>query len=497
MSETLLRTVGIHKHFGGVHALKGVDLEIKKGEIHCLAGENGCGKSTLIKIISGFYQPDAGEIYIEGEKREKLSPADSIAAGIQVIYQDFSLFPNLTVMENLSLNSELMNHKKIVNKKRMRDIAQTAVDRIGFKVDFDERVENLTVADKQLVAISRALLFDAKLIIMDEPTSALTRREVRSLFNVIHQLKEEGIAILFVSHKLDEVFEISERFTIMRNGENVFSSTTDELTEKSFTKYLTGRDVENMQLDKSHTVGNVVLETKNLGHEGMFADVNFKTYEGEVLCITGLLGCGRTDLAESLFGILPATEGEIYLSGEKVEIKSVQDAIEAGIGYLPEDRLTQGLFLQRSIKDNLSVAKLDQFAKGGMILDDDAIEKEVDDWIDTLSIATNDKFKPVQTLSGGNQQKVVLARWLALNLKLLILNGPTAGVDIGAKYDIHRFVRRLAAEGLSVLVISDDMPEIMAVSDRVIIMRNGRLAEELNIEDTDAQDLAKRVVQDN
>lgn len=399
-------------------------------------------------------------------------------------------------MENLALNTERINKRKFVNKRRMRHIAQKAVDRINYQVDFDDLVENLSVADKQLIAICRALLFDARLIIMDEPTSTLTKREVVALFDVIHQLKDEGIAILFVSHKMDEVFEIAERFTILRNGKNVITANTDELEHDLFTKYLTGRDTSSMKLDKTRQRGSIVLETRNLSLPGSFVNESFTAYEGEVLGITGLLGSGRTELAEAIFGILPAESGQILIDGKEVKINNVNDAIAAGIGYLPEDRLTEGLFAYKSITDNLSVSKLDHFLKFGPFLDDITIDEDVQLWVKNLSIDTDDTDRAVFTLSGGNQQKVVLARWLALDLRLLILNSPTAGVDVGAKYDIHQIVCNLAREGLSVIVISDDMPEVIQLCDRVLIMRRGHLVEEVRVEDTDAQDLTARAMKD-
>jgi simple sugar transport system ATP-binding protein len=491
MSDYILRVENIKKSFGGVKALKGVSLEIKKGEIHCLAGENGCGKSTLIKIVSGFYTADEGTVEFNGQTYSDISPAEAIRQGVQVIYQDFSIFPNLTVMENLALNMELMNKRKIVNYRRFRQIAKEAVAKINFKVDLDEVVENLTVADKQLIAICRALLYDAKLIIMDEPTTALTKKEVKALFEVIKKLQQEGISILFVSHKLDEVFEISESYTIMRSGEKIISGRTSELNDAKFTFYMTGREFVQEYYKPKNVSDKPVLEVTNLSLANGYSDVSFDLRKGEILGITGLLGSGRTELVLSLFGIYPADSGEIKLNGKPVKIQKVQDAIKHGIGYVPADRLTEGLFLPQSINYNVVVSKLDKVASRLGFLKNKKIETEVDKWISDLSIRTNNATRPVQTLSGGNQQKVILARWLATDLSVLILNGPTVGVDIGAKYDIHARIRALAEEGLAVIIISDDLPEVLHNCNRVLVMRNGQIARAMHTSETDEKQLAE------
>lgn len=496
MAEYILQAQGIHKYFGGVHALKGVSLDIKKGEIHCLAGENGCGKSTLIKIVSGFYQPDSGSIFFNGKEQEKITPSLAIAAGIQVIYQDFSIFPNLTVYENLALNTELMANRKFISKKRFRTIAKKAVEQIDFSIDLNETVGNLSVADKQLVAISRALLDDAKLIIMDEPTTALTKKEVEALFLIIKELQAKGIAILFVSHKMDEVFKISERFSVLRNGENVMTSDTVNLDNHKFTYYMTGRDFKDMSFEKSSVSDNVFFECKNISHKTAFENVSFVLHKGEVLGITGLLGSGKTELIECLFGVEHIHSGSFVISGQEVQIQSVKDAVSLGIGYVPEDRLTEGLFLEQSIEDNITVAKLDEFAKKIWgILDKKEVYKESEHWIQTLAIKTNNADNAVQTLSGGNQQKVVLSKWLALNLQILLLNCPTAGVDIGAKYDIHTFIRKMAKKGLSVIVVSDDLPEVMSLCDRILIMKAGKITAEFATTEINEQELSRMTMQ--
>lgn len=497
MSDYIIKAKGIKKYFGGVKALDGVDLEIKKGEVHCLAGQNGCGKSTIINVISGFYTPDAGEIEIDGVSYSKLTPKQSIAAGVQVIYQDLSVFPNLTVMENLALNNELADGRKFVSKKRFRKIAEEAVSKINFDVDLDELVGNLSVADKQLIAISRALLNNAKLIIMDEPTTAITKKEVKALFKVIRELQKQNIAILFVSHKLDEVFEIAENFTIFRNGKNVASGLAKDLTQDKFTYYMTGREFKEVPFEfKADENTPVVLEVKDLNLKNGFKDVNFKLRKGEILGITGLLGSGRTELVQALFGYHKADSGDIIINGEKVTIKNVKDGIKNGIGYVPPERIVEGVFLPQSIKENMSIERWDDYAGPLGIMNQKKIDQVVNEWVEKLHIKIGSVDDAMSTLSGGNQQKCVLAKWLILDLNVLILNGPTVGVDIGAKYDIYALIKDLAANGLSVIIISDDIPEILSSCNRVLVMRRGEIVKEGLTIDMDEASLAEFAVAD-
>lgn len=490
MSENIVKITQVKKYFGGVKALDGVDLVIKKGEVHCLAGENGCGKSTIINVISGFYTPDSGVIEIDGKEYSKLTTQQAIEAGVQVIYQDLSVFPNLTVRENLAITMEKSSGAKFVSKKRFDEIAKRALQTIDFKVDLDEYVENLTVADKQLIAISRALLNNAKLIIMDEPTTAITQKEVKNLFKVIRDLQSRGIAVLFVSHKLDEVFEIADHFTIFRSGHNVFSGPTSELTQALFTQYMTGRDIEEKSFDYvEKKEAKTVLEVKHLSLANGFRNCSFSVKEGEILGITGLLGSGRTELAETIFGIHKADWGDILLNGQKVTISGVQDAMNLGIGYVPPERNVQGLFMDQSISDNISVTRWKDFKKG-FLMNQAAIDESVDHWVDELSIKIGSPMDTMRTLSGGNAQKCVLAKWLSLDLKVLLLNGPTVGVDIGAKYDIYTLTKKLAEKGLAVIIISDDIREVLMNCNRVLIMRQGHLVDERQTSDLDEQTLS-------
>lgn len=483
MPQSLLKAVGISKSFAGVHALKNVSLEIQPGEIHCLAGENGCGKSTLIKIISGVYQMDSGYIEFNGKKLTKITPSEALALGIQVIYQDFAVFPNLTVMENLAINTELAAKRKFVNWKRMRRIAEDAIAKINFQVDLDALVGSLSVAEKQMVAICRALMSDAKLIIMDEPTTALTKKEVKALFNIILKLKAQGIAILFVSHKLNEVFEISERFTIFRNGELVVTGSTKELDDKKFTYYMTGREFESRIFKPEKLSEKPVFELSGLGLRGYFDDINLSVRGGEILGITGLLDSGRTELALAMFGLKKPDSGKIFKDGKEIRISSPRDAIKAGIGYVPEDRLSEGLFLPQAIGDNIVVSELDKLSSAAGIFDRKKADEEKHHWVDELEIKTPDHNNAASTLSGGNQQRIVLSKWMAVNPDVLILNGPTVGVDIGSKHDIHAILQKQAKEGMAVIIISDDLPEILQNCSRIIVIKDGRFVAEMNAED--------------
>ena len=476
----LLKVTDIKKAFAGVQALKGVSLSIAPGEIHCLAGENGCGKSTLIKIISGVYEPDEGKIEFGGRSFTKIAPIDAIHHGIQVIYQDFSIFPNLTVMENLAFNTELAAGRRLVNWKRLRKIAERAVGTINFQVDLDAMLGSLSVADKQMVAISRALLSDAKLIIMDEPTTALTRKEVGALFKVILDLKKRDIATLFVSHKLDEVFEISERFTIIRSGELVATGSTKDLDKKKFTFYMTGREFDEQQFTPVNVGEKPILEVKNLSLPGAFEDVNFQLRRGEIVGITGLLDSGRTELALSLFGLHKPERGQVIKDGTPVTLTSPSDAIVAKIGYVPEDRLSEGLFLPRSIADNVVVSEIDRLAGAAGVINRPKRRAEIDKLVKELSIATPNPDNACQTLSGGNQQRVVLAKWLACDLDVLVLNGPTVGVDIGSKHDIHKILKGLAEKGMAILIISDDLPEVIENCSTILVMKRGRIVQKMD-----------------
>lgn len=489
MADAFLRLENIKKSFGGVHALKGIDLTINSGEIHCLAGENGCGKSTLIKVISGAHDATEGCIYIEGKKISHLNPIDSIRMGIQVIYQDFAVFPNLSVAENIAMNRALMTGAKRMQWNKARQLALEAMEQIGAHMDPDILVEQLSVANKQMVAICRAIINDAKLLILDEPTTALTAKEVAKLNVIIRRLKEKGMAVVIVNHKLNEIYEIADRLTVLRNGENVATGLIEEFDKIRFIKCLTSRDLDEITYrpEKSE---KEILKVRNLTKEGSFEDVSFTLNKGDVLGITGLLGSGRGEIGDALFGIAPADKGSITLNGKKLEIKSVMDAVKHKIGYVPEDRLTQGLFLDRSIQDNTVSASIQKYLVKGK-LDYAEMYKVTEEWIRKIGCAAPSPTPDIRTLSGGNAQKMVIAKWLNTNPDLLILNGPTVGVDVGSKSDIHKILHDLASKGVGIIIISDDLQELIQNCNKIVVMKNGKPSGELEASDLDEITLTK------
>jgi len=489
MSDSFLEIRGISKAFQAVQALDSVDLTLKPGEAKCLVGENGCGKSTLIKIISGVYTPDEGEIIIKGKSYQSLTPIASIEAGIQVIYQDFSLFPNLTVAENITMSYNRYHKTKFVNKNRNRELAKKMVDEIGVKLDLDQEVSELSVGEKQVVAICRALLLDAELLIMDEPTTALTSKEVQALYGIIASLKERGIALIFVSHKLDEVFAVAESVCVLRDGKNVIDGPKEDFDKHKIAYYMTGREVV-FDPFVPEEITDELLHIENLTLEPYYRDISFTLRKGEVLGITGLLGSGRTELAESIFGLRKPTEGTVALKGEVLNLTGSDKAVNAGIGYLPEDRLTQGLFLKVEIERNISAGIVRKFSQNPMgYIDKSGMHQTVVDQVESLRIKLGGLDHPVSSLSGGNQQRVVLAKWLAISPKVLILNCPTVGVDVGSKQNIHETIKALAVEGLGMVVVSDDLPEILSVCSRVIVMNQGRFTGEYQASELDESTL--------
>lgn len=470
-----LELSAISKRFGGVTALSDVDMTLEAGEVHCLVGENGSGKSTLIKIISGVQPPEAGgRILIEGRAFSRLTPQDSTRAGIQVIYQDLSLFPNLSVVENIAINGHF-GPPHLVQWATLRKSAEEALSKIGVSLDLNAIVGSLTIANRQLVAICRALTADAKLLIMDEPTASLTRTEVNSLLKLVRALKAKGICIVFVSHRLDEVLEVADRVTVLRDGKKVGTYPASEVNDKKLAVLMTGKqfsyDLKETDLSKQ----SVVLSVEGLTRQGEYEDIGFELRAGEIVGLTGLLGSGRTELALTLFGMTRPERGDIRLDGKPLTLRTNQDAIEAGIAYVSEDRLTLGLVLDQSISSNIVVTVLQKLAGRLNLVPDATRQNAVDRWVKDLSIKVSNTENAVRTLSGGNQQRVVLAKWLARKPRVLILDSPTVGVDILAKDGIYDIIKRLAADGVAILMISDEIPEVLYHSHRILVMREGRM----------------------
>ena len=492
MTTDLVTFDHVTKTYSGITALDSVGFSIAAGEAVCLAGENGSGKSTLIKILAGVEQPDDGLILFAGQPQGALNPRLSAAAGIKVIFQDFSLFPNLSVAENIAFSAELGHGTRLVHRARIAETARATLARIGVDIPLTAAVETLSVAHKQLVAICRALATEARLIIMDEPTTALTEREVRVLLDIIRRLKADGVAVLFVSHKLAEVLEVCEKVIVLRNGQKVAEGPAADFDAASLTRHMTGRDVAEAPPAPLRADAPELMRVEGLNKAGAFEDVSFTLHAGEVLGVSGLLGSGRTALAKALFGLVAPERGRITLDGRSVPLGDPLAAAGAGIGYVPEDRLTEGLFLTQSILQNISVGRLDAHGASG-ILDIGGLLAEARDWLKRLSVKAPDPDAPVRSLSGGNQQRVVLARWMARSPRVLVLNGPSVGVDVGSKAEIHGIIAGLSAQGLGVIVISDDLPELLATCHRILVMKAGRLIEDIPSGQVSETDLAHRL----
>lgn len=490
----LLKMHHVSKTFPGVKALQDIQLEVAHGEIHALIGENGAGKSTLIKILSGVYQPDEGaEIMIDGELQKNITPLESLRHGIAVIYQDFSLFPNLSVAENIAMVSRVGQSSKLVNWKETNRIAKSALSKLGLTLPLSKTLSELSVAKQQLVAIARALVNDAKLIVMDEPTSALSRGEVESLFSIIRNLKDQGISILFISHKLDELFAISDRFTILRDGKYIGTFGEEELDDDRLISLMVGRKIEYKIFDK-RTLSDPIFEVRNLNKAGNFKDITFTLNRGEILGITGLVGAGRSELAQAIFGLSPADTGEISLEGKPLHIDSPEHSVANGISYIPENRLTEGLVLKKSMADNICLTVLDKISSKRGLIEKNAQQKLVTKWIHDLNIKPNIPDMIASKLSGGNQQRIVISKWLATDPKVLIVDEPTNGIDIGAKADIHQLLRDLSEQGMSIIVISSELPEILAIADRVLVMRRGRIAATLDGRNLTQEEIMKEAL---
>ena len=489
-----LRLVGIKKSFGGVRALKGIDLSVGANEILCLVGENGSGKSTLIKVVSGDLQPDSGETWIDNQMYEQLRPIDSLDLGIRVIYQDFALFPNLTVAENIAYSQLVETKDRLVNWREIRQIAEIAAEKVQVDLNLDELVGNLSVANQQMVAICRALTRNTRFLILDEPTSALSKKEIDRLLDVVRDLQQKGIAVMFVSHKLNEVLAIAERVAVLRDGDLVGILERDEVTNEKLVQLMSGTTITYSRFERETSSQDKLLEVKGLSKKNNFHDISFSLERGEILGITGLLGSGRTELALALFGMDPAESGTILIEGQPVTINSVTDAIQAGIGYVPEDRLTQGLVMKKSVGENIVAVIIDRLKGKFGLLDSEQWDTTVHRWIDDLEIRVASPEVRAETLSGGNQQRVVLSKWLASSPKILILDNATAGIDVAAKSSIHQIIRKMAKQGVGVILISDEIPEVVSNCNRIAIMRKGRIVQQLettNVTEADVQRLVE------
>jgi ABC-type sugar transport system ATPase subunit len=482
----LLEARGVSKRFGGIQALDNVDLTLRKGEVMALSGENGAGKSTLIKILAGAYQKDAGEVRIDGQPVAIHSPAESQRLGIAVIYQEFNLTPNQTVAENVFLHDPqrragLAGRMRLIDQGARREATRALLDQVGSSIDPDAKVSSLTVAHQQMTEIAKALAMDARILIMDEPTSTLPDAEVEVLFDIIRDLKARGIAVVFVSHRLEETRRIADRVTVLRDGLFVGESPVAEVSDQEIIRMMVGRSVDNLYPKTEGQPSDVALSVHGLTRKGVLRDVSLDVRRGEVLGLAGLVGAGRTEIARCIFGADRFDAGTITLDGEPVTIRSPQDAIRLGIGYVPEDRKLQGLFLHMSVRDNIAMSVAHRMTRAGFV-DRGAVTQVATSFRDRLSVRPPYLDVPVNRLSGGNQQKVALAKWLALRPKVLILDEPTRGIDVGAKAEVHALIDELAHEGIAIILISSELPEVLNMSDRILVVAEGEIVGELSHE---------------
>lgn len=480
MAEVIVSMKQIQKRFPGVHALDDAELTLKKGEVLGLVGENGAGKSTLMKILTGIYERDSGTVIVRGKEVHYQKPSDAIEDGISMIHQELNLMSHLTVSDNIFIGREPMKGI-VVDEKKKRQMAAEILESLNLNIDPDERIGRLSVARQQMVEIAKALSLDAEVLIMDEPTAALTDSEIVELFKTIEHLKKKGVAIVYISHRMDELKQITDEITVMRDGQYVGTVKTKEIEMSQIVSMMVGRVIFNEQKEKSNVPKDapVVLKAEHLT-SSVVKDVSFELRKGEILGFAGLMGAGRTETARLIFGADPRMAGTIAVHGQEVAIHSPKDAVKCGIGYLSEDRKAFGLAVGLSVADNAILADLNQFTRGGVV-DESKISRETAKYVEKIRIRTPSIRQKVRNLSGGNQQKVVIAKWLIRNCDILIFDEPTRGIDVGAKSEIYKLMEQLAAEGKSIIMISSEMPELLRMSDRILVMCEGRMTGELDI----------------
>jgi len=486
----VLRMEHITKTFPGVVALDDVSIDLNKGEVLGILGENGAGKSTLIKILAGNYIKDSGDIYVDGQKFEIKGPAEAVASGIRVIYQELNTLNNLTVTENIFIGEQIIKGPfRIVDWKAMTKKANELLDTLNVKLDPNTIIGDLTVSEKQIVEIAKAISKEAKILVMDEPTAALSEEETQSLFKIIKTLKLKGVSIIYISHRLKEIFEIADRVTVLRDGKNVGTLNTRNTNENELVTLMVGRDIKDMYPKRAVPIGEKIMEVKNLISDG-FNNVSFNLRKSEILGIFGLLGSGRTSLVKALFGANKIKGGEIFIYGKKVNIKSPNVARGERIGLVPLDRKVEGLALLMSVKENITLANIEDLGKNFLIMKSLEQGKAIK-WINEIGIKTPTIDQEVNSLSGGNQQKVVLAKWLESGSQIIILNEPTRGIDVGAKIEIYNLMQDLCERGASIIMISSELPEILSIADRIIVMSKGRFTADYSREKASEEQLLR------
>lgn len=485
-SPPLLAIRGIRKAFPGVVALDGVSFTLKAGTVHALMGENGAGKSTLMKIIAGVYIPDQGQILLNGRPVELRSPIDALQQGIAMIHQELNLMPHMTVAENVWITREPRNRFGLVDHQELKLRTEELFERLHIDIDPLAEIQTLSVASRQMVEIAKAVSWNSDVLIMDEPTSALTDKEVSHLFRIIRTLREQGKGIIYITHKMNELFEIADEFSVFRDGKYIATCAASDVTRDDIIRMMVGREITQMFPKETVPIGEVVLSVRNLTLDGVFHDVSFDIRAGEILGLAGLVGSGRSNVAETLFGVTPASSGSITIRGQQMVIDKPAKAMAAGMAFLTEDRKDTGCFLCLDIQDNMDLAVLNnRYVNKLGFVQSAALAKDCIEMARRLRVKTPGMHEVIQNLSGGNQQKVLVGRWLLTNPSILILDEPTRGIDVGAKAEIHRLVSELAGQGVAILMISSEMPEVLGMSDRVAVMHEGRITGILDRKDAD------------
>ncbi len=492
MENDLIQMKGIEKSFPGVKALDKCEFNLKKGEVHALVGENGAGKSTLMKVLTGVHIEDAGEIIHKGKKVKINNPKKAQELGISIIYQELNLMPHLTVAENVFIGREEKKNKIFVDKKKLNKKTQDFLDMLNINLDPKAKVNDLTVAKQQMVEIIKALSYESEVLIMDEPTAALTDSEIEDLFRIVKRLRKDGVGIIYISHRLEELKQITDRITVMRNGKYIDTVNTKEAEIDDIIQMMVGREVYETSNNKTIRNNNeVILEVKNLTREGVFRNISFKLKKGEILGMSGLVGAGRTEVARAIFGADKIDAGEIYVHGKKVDIDSPSKSVEVGIGYLSEDRKRYGLALGQDVATNIVLSNMREYTNNFGFMKENKINKFAQNQVQQLRIKTPSLKQDVKNLSGGNQQKVVIGKWLNRDSEILIFDEPTRGIDVGAKNEIYKLLNNLVEEGKSIIMISSELPEILRMSHRILVMCEGNLTGKLNIEEATKEKIMK------
>ncbi|MEW5571135.1 sugar ABC transporter ATP-binding protein [Rossellomorea marisflavi] len=473
-----IRMDHIHKAFGQNKVLEGVDIHIRGGEIHALMGENGAGKSTLMNILTGLHKKDQGTITIDGVERTFDNPKEAEEFGIAFIHQELNIWPEMTVLENLFINKEPITSFGLIQTNKMKAVAKRQFDRLAISIPLHKEAGKCSVGEQQMIEIAKALMTDAKVIIMDEPTAALTDREIEKLFDVIRSLKKSGVSIVYISHRMEEIFTICDTITVMRDGRTVDTTPIPETNFNDVVRKMVGRELTDRFPERTSNPGEIILEVKGLTRKGVFENVSFQVREGEIVGVSGLMGAGRTEIMRTIFGLDGRYEGDILLAGKNVTVKNPNQAVELGLGFITEDRKEEGLILDFSIKDNIVLPSLFSFTKNGLIKDKQE-EEFVELLIKRLTIKTESAMTSAKNLSGGNQQKVVIAKWIGIGPKVLILDEPTRGVDVGAKREIYQLMNELTDRGVAIIMVSSELPEVLGMSDRVIVIHEGKVSGEL------------------